>query len=97
MKYSQEALDENKAAEEETKRMLQDYANHIRNRMQEMGVQSEPKQEEPILPLAEAEKQVDDELFKQANEMISKYQNPDQYPMMERNRFAKTKQFLNKL
>jgi hypothetical protein len=97
MKYSQQALDENKAAEEETKRMLEEYANQYRTRIQEMGISPEPKQEEPVLPLAEAEKQVDDELLKQANELVNKYRNTDEYPMMDNSRFAKTKQYLNKL
>jgi hypothetical protein len=90
MKYSQAALDENRAAEEETKRMLQDYANHIRNRLQQTELLPESKQE-PILPLAEAQRQLDEELYSQTNELLNKY------PAQDTKRFAKTKGYLNKI
>lgn len=91
MKYSQQALDENKAAEEELKTLMQNYLSDIRNTIQNTGPALDPKQEEPVLSLMEAEKQLDDELFKQSNEMVNKY------PTMDNKRFAKTKQYLNKL
>ena len=141
MKYSQLVLDENKAAEEEIKKSLQDYTNlvndpekssipsllnsmknmqpsivnrsptidkiekpefyenqlksqlndylnYIKNRNNQIELSPESKsleikKEEPVLPLAEAEKQVDDELYSQANEDLK--------------RFAKTKGYLNSL
>jgi hypothetical protein len=91
MKYSQQALDENKAAEEELKTLMQNYLSDMRSKMQNTGPALDPKPEEPVLPLAEAEKQVDDELFKQSNEMVNKY------PSAYQKRFAKTKQYLNKI
>jgi hypothetical protein len=97
MKYSQQALDENKAAEEELKTLMQNYLSDMRSKMQNTGPALDPKPEEPVLPLAEAQKQVDDEVLKQANELVNKYRNTDQYPMMDNSRFAKTKQYLNKL
>jgi hypothetical protein len=97
MKYSQQALDENKAAEEELKTLMQNYLSDMRSKMQNTGPALDPKPEEPVLPLAEAQKQVDDEVLKQANELVNKYRNTDEYPMMDNKRFAKTKQYLNKL
>lgn len=97
MKYSQKALDENKAAEEELKTLMQNYLSDMRSKMQNTGPALDPKPEELVLPLAEAQKQVDDEVLKQANELVNKYRNTDQYPMMNNSRFAKTKQYLNKL
>jgi hypothetical protein len=97
MKYSQQALDENKAAEEELKTLMQNYLSDMRNTIQNTGPALDAKPEEPVLPLAEAQKQVDDEVLKQANELVSKYRNTDQYPMMDNKRFVKTKQYLNKI
>jgi hypothetical protein len=91
MKYSQQALDENKAAEEELKTLMQNYLSDMRSTIQNTGPALDPKPEEPVLPLMEAEKQLDDELFKQSNEMANKYPSPYQ------KRFAKTKQYLNKI
>lgn len=93
MRYSRQALLENQAAEEEAKKMLQQYSKDYSNRVQQYNMPSdnEIKQEELVLPLAEAEKQLDDELLKQANEIANKY------PSGYEKRFAKTKQYLNKI
>jgi len=88
MRYSQQLIDENKAAEDEVKKNLQNYLQHIDEVKSRLPIDNIDKPEEPILSLPEAQSQYQQSLqnILQHNRefaaTLPKYENAESEPIL---------------